>query len=75
MVILFRVLLSQGCSSSTNWGSATELNALVFESEPIGVSATAPLKRSVRVTVWDKRVQKVETNDTRLYDAQVEGNV
>ncbi|KAL1591705.1 hypothetical protein SLS60_011704 [Paraconiothyrium brasiliense] len=83
-LVLFSVLLRQGCYSSTSWGSVTELNALALESEPLGgefVNTTAgidtlgPLKRTVRVTVRDGRVQIVAANDTRLYDAQVKGNV
>ncbi|KAJ4286499.1 hypothetical protein N0V90_013199 [Kalmusia sp. IMI 367209] len=83
-LILFSVLLRQGCYSSTSWGSVTELNALALESEPLGddfVNTTAgidtlgPLKRSVRVTVRDGRVQIVAANDRRLDDAQVKGNV
>ncbi|KAF1951953.1 hypothetical protein CC80DRAFT_572971 [Byssothecium circinans] len=83
-VVLFSVLLRQGCYSSSSWGSVTELNALALESEPLGgdfVNTTAgintlgPLKRNVRVAVRDDRLQIVAANDRRLYDMQVKGNV
>jgi hypothetical protein len=83
-LVLFGVLLRRGCYSSTSWGSATEISALALESEPLGgdfVNTTAgidtlgPLKRSVRVTVRDGRMQIVEASDKRLYDAEVKSNV